>query len=72
MTREDARLLPVIQWKGREFLVDVSRRQFRNANDAGDFIGMHSPQGRAIMRQMQDTEWRVFAVDSGGQTDSAA
>jgi len=71
MTREEARLLPVIQWEGREFLVDVGRRQFRNVNDTHDFIGMHSPQGRTMVKQMQDTEWGVFAVDSGGQTDSA-
>ena len=69
MTRKDARLLPVVEWDGREFLVDVDARQFRNVNDAGDFIGMHSPQGRAIVRQMRDAEWRVFAVDSGDQTD---
>ena len=60
--REDAQLLPVIQWDGREFLVDVGARRFRNVNDAGDFIDMHSPQGREMVRQMQDTEWRVFAV----------
>ena len=72
MARKDARLLPVIQWEGREFLVDVDGRRFRNVNDAGDFIGMHSPQGRAIVRQMQDAGWRVFAVDSSGQTDSPA
>ena len=72
MVRDDARLLPVIQWEGAEFLVDVDARRFRNVNDAGDSIGMHSPQGRAIVRQMQDTEWHVFAVDSSGQTDSAA
>ena len=72
MRRKDARLLPVIQWEGREFLVDVDGRRFRNVNDAHDSISMHSPQGRAIVRQMQDAEWRVFAVDSNGQTDSAA
>lgn len=65
MTREKTRLLPLIQWDGREFLVDVDGRQFRNVNDAGDFIDMHSPQGRAMVRQMQDVEWRVFAVDCG-------
>ena len=68
MARESARLLPVIEWDGREFLVDVDSRQFRNVDDTGDFIDMHSPQGRAIVRQMQDAEWHVFAVDSGGQT----
>lgn len=68
MTREETKLLPVVEWEGREFLVDIDGRQFRNVNDAGDFIDMHSPQGRAIVRQMQGMEWRVFAVDSGGQT----
>jgi len=72
MARENTRLLPVIRWDGREFLVDVGRRQFRNVNDTHDFIGMHSPQGRAMVKQMQDTEWRVFSVDAGGQMDSAA
>ena len=65
MVREDARLLPVVQWHGREFLVDIDGRQFRNLNDSHDSIGMHSPQGRAMVRQMQDVEWRVFAVDCG-------
>ncbi len=71
MTREEARLLPVIQWDGREFLVDVESRQFRNVNDAGDFIDMHSPQGRAIVRQMQGTQWTVHAIDTGGELDVA-
>lgn len=64
MTREEARLLPVIEWGGRELLVDVDGRQFRNVNEADDFIDMHSPQGRAIVRQMPDVEWHIFAVDS--------
>ena len=67
--REDARLLPVIQWDGREFLVDVGARRFRNVDDAGDFIDMHSKKGREMVRQMQETVWHVFAVDTGGQTD---
>ena len=64
--REDARLLPVIQWAGREFLVDVGGRRFRDVDDADDFIDMHSPQGREMVRQMQDAEWRVFAVAAEG------
>ena len=72
MARDDAQLLPVIQWHGRKFLVDIDARQFRNVNDATDFIDMHSPQGRAMVRQMQSAEWRVFAVDTGRQMDSAA
>ncbi len=61
MAEESARLLPVIQWAGREFLVDVGARRFRDINDTRDFVDMHSPQGREIVRQMQGAEWRVFA-----------
>jgi len=71
MAREEARLLPVIRWGGREFLVDVDARQFRNVNDASDFIAMHSLKGRAIMRQMQGTQWSIHAVDSDGQEEMA-
>jgi hypothetical protein len=71
MTQEEARLLPVIEWAGREFLVDVDSRQFRNVNDPDDPIHMHSSQGRAIVRQMQGTQWSIHAVDSGGQEDAA-
>ncbi len=67
MKSEEARLLPVVEWGGREFLVDVASRQFRNVNDAGDSVDMHSPQGRRMVRQMQNTEWHTFAVDAHGQ-----
>jgi hypothetical protein len=69
MANEDARLLSVVEWNGREFLVDIEARQFRNVDDASDLIGMHSPQGRLILEQMQSITWHVFAVDSGGPTD---
>ena len=69
MTRENARLLPVAEWDGREFLVDVDARQFRNVDDADDSIAMHSPHGREIVTQMQGTQWRAFAVDTGDQVD---
>jgi hypothetical protein len=65
MVAEDARLLPVVEWDGREFLVDIEARQFRNVDNMNDVIGMHSLQGRAIVEQMRDTSWRVFAVDCG-------
>lgn len=71
MTRKEARLLPIIAWEGREFLVDVGARQFWNVNDAGDFIDMHSAQGRVIVKQMHGMQWNVHAVDTGGQKDAA-
>jgi len=72
MTREEARLLPVIEWEGREFLVDIDARRFRNVDDASDLIDMHSPQGHAIVRQMEGTQWTVHAVDTGSQKDAVA
>ena len=69
MVKNDARLLPLVEWEGREFLVDVAGREFRNVDDAGDFIDMHSPQGRVIVRQMEGTQWTIHALDTGDQAD---
>ncbi len=71
MIREETKLLPVVEWGGRELLVDVDARQFRNVDDARDFIDMHSPQGRAIVASMQNETWRVYGVDSGPKRDVA-
>ena len=70
MTREEARLLPVIEWEGREFLADIDAMRFRNVDDASDLIDMHSPQDRAIVRQMEGKQWTVHVVDTGSQEDA--
>lgn len=67
MASEEVRLLPVVEWGGKEFLVDVASRRFRNVNDPSGSVDMHSPQGRAIIRQTRNTEWHSFAVNSGDQ-----
>jgi hypothetical protein len=39
---QEPRLLPVAKLNGREFLVDVENRQFRNFKNSDEVIGMHS------------------------------
>jgi hypothetical protein len=66
---QEPRLLPVAEVDGREFLVDVENRQFRNLKDQAEVIGMHSQKGRKILRDMQGTEWRCHGLFRG--TDEA-
>ncbi len=66
---QEPRLLPVAEVDGREFLVDVENRQFRSFNEPGEVIGMHSEQGRKMVRDMQGGEWRCHGLSTG--TDAA-
>jgi hypothetical protein len=65
----EPRLLPVAELNGREFLVDVENRLFRNFKEPDEVIGMHSEQGRQVVKDMQGTEWRCHGLWAG--TDEA-
>jgi hypothetical protein len=65
----EPRLLPVAELNGREFLVDVENRQFRNFMNPDEVIGMHSEQGRKMLKGMQGSEWRCHGLYTG--TDEA-
>ena len=60
----EPRLLPVVEVDGHEFLVDVENRQFRNYTNPDEVIGMHSEQGRKIVRDMQGSEWRCYGIST--------
>ena len=66
---KEPRLLPVAEVDGREFLVDIENRQFRNLTNRDDVIGMHSEQGRKMLRDMQGSRWRCHGLFTG--TDEA-
>ena len=66
----EPRLLPVAQVNGQEFLVDVENRLFRSFTNPDEVIGMHSPQGRRILKDMQGSQWRCHGL-STGTTDEA-
>ena len=66
----EPRLLPVAKLNGQEFLVDIENRQFRKFMNPDEVIGMHSQQGRKMLKDMQDSEWRCHGL-SMGTTDEA-
>ena len=62
---KEPKLLPVAELNGREFLVDIENRQFRNFNEPSEVIGMHSQKGRKMLGDMQGTEWRCHGLFTG-------
>lgn len=67
--KQEPRLLPVTEVDGREFLVNVENRQFRNVMNPDEIIGMHSEQGRKKLREMQGSQWHCHGLWAG--TDEA-
>ena len=66
---QDTKLLPVVKLFGKEFLVDVENRQFRNFNKPDEVIMMHSGQGRQIVADMQGVEWNRVGLSTGATQD---
>jgi len=62
---QEPRLLPVVELFGKEFVVDVESRQFRDVDDPGNTVNMHSDEGRKMVEEVAGTEWRVYRVDRG-------
>jgi hypothetical protein len=62
---QEPRLLPVAKLDGQEFLVDVENRQFRNFKNSDEVIGMHSQQGRKMVKDMQGSDWKGYGLSTG-------
>ncbi len=58
-------LLPVARINGREFLVDVENRQFRNFENSDEVIEMHSPQGRQMVGDIQGSDCKNYSLSTG-------
>ena len=58
-------LLPVVEFDGTQFFVDVESREFRDMNDPENVVDMHSDHGREMVKEVAGLEWRVFRVDRG-------
>ena len=63
----ETKLLPLARVAGREFLVDVENREFRDFDDSENIIKMHSIAGRQILEQMQGTDWNSMGISTGRQ-----
>ena len=67
----DRELLPVVEVRDREFLVDVKRREFRAFRDPNYRVYMHSEKGWEMVRAMAGTEWRSHGLDNLPVTSQA-
>ena len=50
---------------GKEFLVDIENRQFRNINNCEEVIAMHSEQGKKMVKDMQVSAWKCYGLSTG-------
>ena len=64
---QDIKLLPLAKIDGRDFLVDIEHHEFRDFDNTGTVIKMHSPVGRQILREMQGTDWNSMGISTGRQ-----
>lgn len=56
-------LLPVVNFGGTEFLVDIDCREFRHVDEQESTVSFYSEQGRRMIRAMAGTQWRRFHRD---------
>ena len=56
--------LPVVDFGGTEFLVDIDLREFRNVDEPESTVSFYSEQGRRMIRAMAGTQWRRFRVNN--------
>ena len=52
--------LPVVEFSGVEYVVDIGSRAFRQRRDSRQSVGFYSKAGRAMVAAMIGTEWRAF------------
>ena len=67
----NVKLLPLAQVAGKEFLVDIESRVFRDFNSPEAVIKMHSVAGRELLEQMKDSDWNGMGISTGRQKDLA-
>ena len=65
----NAKLLSLAKIDGKDFLVDVENREFRDFGNPDSVIKMHSPVGRQILSEMQGTDWNSMGLSTGRQKD---
>ena len=56
-------LLPIVEVDGKDYLVDVEQREFREFNNPANVINMHSEEGRRIVKESLDQDWRKHGLD---------
>ena len=57
---EQTEWLPVVEFDGVEYVVDVVARCFRSRIDPGEGVGFYSEKGREMVQAMIGSEWKVW------------
>ena len=57
---EETEWLPVVEFDGVEYVVDVAGGRFRSRIDPDDGFGFYSDRGREMVAAMVGTVWRVW------------
>lgn len=57
---EETEWLPVVEFDGVEYVVDVGERRFRSCIDPDDGVGFYSAKGREMIQAMVGTRWRAW------------
>ena len=52
--------LPVVEFNGVLYVVNIAMRQFKEFNDPDCSVEFHSDKGREITRSLLGTKWRAF------------
>jgi len=58
----ESRLLPITQYHGVQYLVDIEYRQFREFPKGQVRIPFRSEQGQAMVKAMLGEEWRSYGL----------
>ena len=45
-------MLPIVEIDGKEYLVDIEQREYREFKNSANVISMHSEQGRRIVNEI--------------------
>ncbi len=58
----ESRLLPITEYHGIQYLVDIENRQFREFPNGQVRISFRSEQGQAMVKAMLGSEWRSYGL----------
>lgn len=58
----ESRLLPITEYQGIQYLVDIENRQFREVPNGQVRISFRSEQGQAMVKEMLGSEWRSYGL----------
>jgi len=60
MAKDEAEWLPVGEFHGVEYVVDIQNRRFGQLQDRTEIVTLHSDEGREMVRAMVGMEWRAW------------